>query len=490
MDKFGYINVKGEMVVEPQFIRATEFVDDYAVAELPHNKASESALAVCCVDKQGNITPIRDLLVHSQITEGLFEVGKDGETKGFSDVRGNILVPRAYVRVSGFYQDRAVAMKLKTGAERGTSNAYDLILIDNRGRELRNIGLSFLRDHNWSDGLLRVADGEDTCYLDRDGEIVARAPELYSGEFSDGLASFMYMVDKQTYHRLQGYFDKEGRIAIPPSFDVAMNFSEGLAAVKKNDRWYYIDKEGKVAITLPDHCGSTREFRNGLAPVKLGAELVRDEPNNRNEHRGGQWGYIDRTGKVVIPPAFIEGSLGKLNFSAEGLACVGTKFDDVTERRFGFIDRTGKFVIEPQFLEATHFSSGLAAVQVLSPGFDPADWHDWELIQEYPSRAESLSKFFDDYPVYGMTRSEIHGLLGSGRARNYLHDTSRVSRVDKLTVTVQDVEVYGFIVDPDPRRGGFDFELLYDDDRVAGWRLASEGYAPPFNTSGRWPKVG
>lgn len=488
MDKFGYINIKGEMVVEPQFIRATEFIDDYAVAELPHNKASEPAMAVCCIDKCGNVVPIRNLLVHSQTTEALFEVGKDGEPKGFADILGNIVVPHKYLRVSGFYQDRAVVMKPKKDSELGKSKTFDLILIDNKGRELRNIGLSHLRDQHWSDGLLRVVDGENTCYLDRDGEIVVRAPEVYSGEFSEGLASFTYTIDKQTYHTLQGYFDKEGRIAIPPAFNVAYHFSEGLAAVKKDLRWYFIDKEGKVAIALPDHCGDARAFRNGLAPVKLNAELVRDETNNRYDHRGGQWGYIDRTGKVIIPATYIEGS-GDLQFSADGLACVGTMLDGVSDRRFGFIDRTGKFVIEPQFVEATHFSSGLAAVQVSSPGFDPTDWRDWELIQEFPSRAEALAKLFEEYPVFGMTRAEMHALLDAGRTRNYLHDNSKSPSGDKLTVTVQDVEVYGFDIDPNPRRR-FDFELLYVDDKVAGWRLAAEGYTPPFNTSGRWPREG
>ena len=64
-------------------------------------------------------------------------------------------------------------------------------------------------------------------------------------------------------------------------------------------------------------------------------------------------GYIDKTGKIVIPPQF-EGGLA---FS-EGLANVkiGTKF--------GYIDKSGKFIINPQFETAGKFSGGTACISI------------------------------------------------------------------------------------------------------------------------------
>lgn len=74
-----------------------------------------------------------------------------------------------------------------------------------------------------------------------------------------------------------------------------------------------------------------------LAPVKV----------------GGNWGYIDKTSKVIINPQFY------LAWAfSEGLACV---FDD---NKFGFIDKTGKLVIKPQFYSLGSFSEGLAAVKI------------------------------------------------------------------------------------------------------------------------------
>jgi hypothetical protein len=62
-------------------------------------------------------------------------------------------------------------------------------------------------------------------------------------------------------------------------------------------------------------------------------------------------GYIDKVGKIVLPPIFPNGG----DFS-EGLAAVRLK------GRYGFIDQTGHFVIAPQFDWAGAFVNGLAIV--------------------------------------------------------------------------------------------------------------------------------
>ena len=45
-----------------------------------------------------------------------------------------------------------------------------------------------------------------------------------------------------------GFIDKNGKVVIEPQYDFAEPFSEGLGKVKKDGKWGFIDKSGKVVI--------------------------------------------------------------------------------------------------------------------------------------------------------------------------------------------------------------------------------------------------
>ena len=101
-------------------------------------------------------------------------------------------------------------------------------------------------------------------------------------------------------------------------------------------KYGYIDKTGKMLISPQfDDAGS---FFDGLAGVRTGPK----------------WGYIDKTGKMVIS--------AQVDFArpfSEGLAGVRTG------PKWGYIDKTGKMVIPPQFDQASDFLGGLARVMVV-----------------------------------------------------------------------------------------------------------------------------
>lgn len=117
-----------------------------------------------------------------------------------------------------------------------------------------------------------------------------------------------------------------------------------LPFMDEAEYWGFMDRTGKVVI--PADYDAARPFSEGIA-------LVWDK---------GYPAYIDRTGNEIWDPPDIldlnEDDLIELeirlgNFQ-EGLACVMEK------GRFGFIDKTGKYAIKPQFLSAGGFSEGLA----------------------------------------------------------------------------------------------------------------------------------
>ena len=79
---------------------------------------------------------------------------------------------------------------------------------------------------------------------------------------------------------------------IPPQFDGARTFSEGLAAVKKNGKWGYIDTEGKTVIGF--QYDAAYSFSEGKALV---AKLV--DPKDRDDWAYVKLGIIDKNNKYT-----------------------------------------------------------------------------------------------------------------------------------------------------------------------------------------------
>jgi hypothetical protein len=140
-----------------------------------------------------------------------------------------------------------------------------------------------------ADPLYRFIQNGKAGYIDRSGKVVIEPRFEFSGnhggEFHDGLLDVSF--DQS------GYADTKGKTVIDKQFSWSEDFSEGLALVKPKggDTWSFIDRTGEVSL-VPRLEGETDlqpgTFSEGLAVVTV---------NKRN-------GYIDRSGRFVIPPKF------------------------------------------------------------------------------------------------------------------------------------------------------------------------------------------
>lgn len=192
-----------------------------------------------------------------------------------------------------------------------------------------------------------INDKGNWGYLDGGGKIVIPGDFLYTGGFSEGLASV-------TTAKGSGFIDKSGKLVIKPIFEDTGDFSEDLAKVRKNGLWGYIDKTGKIVIE--PKFSQARGFFEGLAYVEL--RKADESPFE------GTWGYIDRSGKLIIGPRPFSSGLEIVPFYplcldfSEGLAACRENW------KFGYIDKTGAWVIKPRFSRPGRFSNGMAAVQL------------------------------------------------------------------------------------------------------------------------------
>jgi hypothetical protein len=169
-----------------------------------------------------------------------------------------------------------------------------------------------------------------------------------------------------------GYIDKSGQLLIPPDFDYAEDFSEGLAAVVQGEHSGYIDLRGiwETHVPFPG-----RAFREGLARVLIngcwhfvnhaGEIVIRGQhysdamPFSQGIAAvkiGQYWGFIDQSGLMGIDVEFQ--SVGQ--FSEELCAVQQSG-------KWGYIDKAGRFAIPAIFESAGRFHNGLA----------PVSWKNW-----------------------------------------------------------------------------------------------------------------
>jgi hypothetical protein len=117
-------------------------------------------------------------------------------------------------------------------------------------------------------------------------------------------------------------------------------FSQGMAAVRQNDKWGYINREGKTVIPFR-RAYSANRFNEGIAVF--------------NDSK-----YIDQQGKTVRriyerkPDEKVP--WGGLYTLKNGLARISAR------GKWGYMDRIGKVVIKPRYQLAENFSEGLAVV--------------------------------------------------------------------------------------------------------------------------------
>ena len=205
----------------------------------------------------------------------------------------------------------------------------------------------------FSEGLAAVKINEKWGYIDERGAVVI--PPKFAGAwfFSDGLAS----VKLNERSPLWAFVDKKGDVVIQPQFGMPLRFSEGLVEGygEKNNILNiplgYMDKNGNYVVHLDEpgmEIEFLLEFSEGLARVSM-----------RPKHSDGsvgpsKYGYIDHTGRWVIPRSFVAAD----DFH-EGLAAVMSK-----DGTWGYIDKVGQFVVAPRFEAGSEFSEGLAAIRM------------------------------------------------------------------------------------------------------------------------------
>ncbi|GEM_PF-3264318 len=217
-------------------------------------------------DSIGGVTVIRD---------GMCGFTREGLT-GYFDLSGSEVIPPSFERGKPFSEGVAAVMKGRLWG-----------FIDKTGAW--KIEPGFVHADEFSEGKAFVKTNAKSGFIGPDGKFLFRVEADSAGPFRQNRCRIT-VGDKHAF------IDEKGQIVVPPTFNRAGEFGEGLAPVKtENGLWGFIDPSGKMAVQpqFEDVCSSDRgvllkTFSGGLIPVK----------------KDGLWGYMNPAGELVIPCRF------------------------------------------------------------------------------------------------------------------------------------------------------------------------------------------
>jgi hypothetical protein len=203
--------------------------------------------------------------------------------------------------------------------------------------------------------LIPVYTGEKYIYMNNRGEVAIEPAvdvvktSVFRGKYA---VAGIHVPVKSGPDIRYGFLNRSGQLGIAAEYKEATAFSEGLAWVVKEteEGFIAIDETGGEVFRLPD-ATEVRWFQDGLAAFKS-----KSAKNN--------WGYIDKTGAVVIEPAYRIAS----DFF-NGFASVSTGNGDPDRIPKGYINRKGEMIIPEQFDNTDFFTSKGYAVVGKGRGF-------------------------------------------------------------------------------------------------------------------------
>lgn len=152
-----------------------------------------------------------------------------------------------------------------------------------------------------------------------------------------------------------GYINSEGKVVIQPKYDYAYDFVNGIGQIDiDNVSVMYVDVNGRCIAK-----GVNTALDQKIFVLSEGLLAVCDPKTQK-------YGFVDKKGKWIIKPKFFN-----VNDFSDGLAAVWENADmhvdtgsdcgtAVLHSKWGYIDKTGQYVIQPKYYEVSNFNNGLA----------------------------------------------------------------------------------------------------------------------------------
>ena len=271
---WGYINNKGQLIIEPKYSQALDFQDNgLAIVQLDNLYGIINEFGKYVVEPKYESI--------SQFSQGRATVI---DSKGFKviDEKGREITSKAYNYIGTYKEGRAVF-----GNSSG-NGAYLYGYLDREGREVIPNKYQTASDFKDEKAVVKVKENEFRL-INKNGQTLNTYKYNLVGNFGEGLLAFQEKADSKS-----GYINEAGNIVIKPNFTQARAFRDGRAIVNVaedyQNKYGLIDRAGKFIIEPKyNDINSLGEER-----FAVGKSIIEDKP-----YIGSKYAIVDDNGSFL-----------------------------------------------------------------------------------------------------------------------------------------------------------------------------------------------
>ena len=199
-----------------------------------------------------------------------------------------------------------------------------------------------------------------------------------NGNHVDGFSSGLAAV---RFNNKWGYLDTNGKMAIYPKYNEANVFSGGYTTIRLDTKYLVVDSAGHEFEIKAGNIKSTKKFTNGLAPFKGENGLmgfirtdgtIAIEPKYKSvgdfinkiawvKTKKNKLGYINSAGQEIIAPQYAIAH----DFDQENTIALVKSYDEAREKHYSYYINASGEIIKPKIkiTKFSDFSNGLAKVE-------------------------------------------------------------------------------------------------------------------------------
>lgn len=264
--RYGYIDTNGNEITKIEYGYANDFNEGYGfvcINELENLQGFCNPSAI--VDKNGNIvidSRNKDYLIGYDVSDGLIGAIKN-EKRGFVDTQGNVVIDFKYKYASYFKYGYAIV----------TTTDDKLILIDKNDKQILDLS-KYIHAYFMNEKFIAVEKNNKWGLIDlEENKTVDTIYNYLTNIYED------YLVVSITPDTFKLINTKGDIILDLKDYDMVGSISEGFISVRKNNKWGFIDLNGNIVIDIQYE--RFEDFSEGLAyVVKDGKEMFIDKENN------------------------------------------------------------------------------------------------------------------------------------------------------------------------------------------------------------------